>query len=88
MILTGIPKLHTQYLKKIFAQSKAVILPLIGMNKQYLENLSIMLKIASKPREVQGKWVTKSIVTCSKGLLGFYTGKSNPKGFWVETRFC
>ena len=75
-------------MKNILAQSKAVTLPLIGTNKQYLENLSMMLKIASKPREVQGKCVTKSMVTCSKGLLGFYTGISNPKGFWVETRFC
>ena len=65
----------------MFAQSNAVILPLIGTNKQYLENLSIMLNIASNPREVQGKCVTKSMVTCSKGLLGFYTGNNNPIGF-------
>jgi hypothetical protein len=34
----------------------------------------MILKIASWPRVLTGRWVIKSIVTCSKGLPGFSTG--------------
>jgi hypothetical protein len=37
-----------------------------------------MVKIQSNPREETGKLITKSIVTCSNGLLGFSTGLSKP----------
>jgi hypothetical protein len=39
---------------------------------------STIVKIQSKPRTETGKFVTKSIVTCSKGLLGFSTGTNKP----------
>jgi hypothetical protein len=38
---------------------------------QNLEKRSIMLNIVSYPLLVMGRWVIKSIVTCSKGQLGF-----------------
>ncbi len=66
--------------------SKAENVPYIGINIQNLEKRSIMLKIASKPELVMGRWVIKSIVTCSNGLHGFSTGCNKPTGNWVETR--
>jgi hypothetical protein len=81
MIFLGIPKLQTQNLKNNSEHSNALLSALIGINILYLENLSIIENIESNPRAVKGKCVIKSIVTCSKGLLGFYTGCNKPKGF-------
>ena len=81
MIFLGIPKVQTQYLKKSSAHYSALKSDFIGINKQNLLNLSIILKILSKPLPVTGKCVMKSMVICSNGLSGFWTGCKSPIGF-------
>jgi hypothetical protein len=87
-IFYGIPYLQTQCSKNRFAASTADMAVWQGINLHNLENLSMMLNIASKPRVLTGRCVTKSIVICSKGLFGFSTGYSRPVGFWVECLFA
>jgi hypothetical protein len=46
-----------------------------------LLNLSTTVKIMSNPRVEVGKGPIKSIVTCSKGLLGLLKGDNKPYYF-------
>ena len=87
MIFFGTPYLHIQCSKKRLATSNAVTVVVHGMKQQTRENLSIILKIASLPRKLVGNDTTKSMVTCSKGAVGFSTGYKRPGGFYVLCLF-
>jgi hypothetical protein len=86
-IFAGIPNLQTQCSQNNYAQSTADIVEWQGINLHNREKRSMILKIASYPRVLTGKWVIKSIVTCSNGVVGFSTGCRRPVGLYVECLF-
>lgn len=85
MIFSGIPNLHIQLSQNNYATSAALHVDLQGTNRTKRENLSTIVKIASKPRAVVGRGIIKSIVTCKNGLSGFSRGYKSPPGDYVDT---
>jgi hypothetical protein len=78
IIFVGTPYRHIQFSKNNWATSDAVEVLTIGIKQHNLLNRSTTVNTISNPRVLLGNGPTKSMVTCWKGLVGFYTGYNNP----------